>query len=211
MTKISKNQEKIRYTFKKVLIDWSEISTVHPIPRIRRSNSIFLRILWLCCLVLSGGYCVCSIVVSIQTYFKYQTLTSTEIISETPTKFPAISFCNYKMLNKLSSREFQQSEIKDQLINGDDIYDYVNENAYAAQVNLSYEMQDFKRLIGYNLSDILVRCAFNRKRCSIKDFSQFFHPIHGNCFTFNSNLSQTKQVTMQGLLLLFNYFVFKFK
>jgi hypothetical protein len=175
-----------------VLYDWCEISSVHPIPRIKRSKNLYLRFLWLFCLTASAVYCVYSIVVSIMAYRKYEKFTSTEIIKESSSNFPAISFCYYKMLNKLSQRDFQQTFSNNEQTN--DIYDYVNENLLSMQnanrtdFNQTLDLAD-QRLVGLTLKNILISCVYNRRQCFEKDFSSFFHPIHGNCFTFNNNLN----------------------
>ena len=200
MAKIAKrNYQEKRKTVKKVLINWCEISTVHAIPRIRRSKNSYLRFLWLLCFAASAIYCIYSIVVSFQAYFKYETLTSIEIIKESQSNFPAVSFCNFKMLNKLSKKNFKQSQ---EHSTGEDIYDYVNENLLLMQSTSRAELNestDFRKLVSLNINDILISCVYNRRKCWAKDFKSFFHPIHGICFSFNNNNGPfIKNVSLQG-------------
>ena len=37
---------------------------------------------------------------------------------------------------------------------------------------------------GYTLNELLIRCKFNGQTCN-QNFSVFFHPNYGNCYTFN--------------------------
>jgi hypothetical protein len=37
--------------------------------------------------------------------------------------------------------------------------------------------------IGYKLNELLIQCTFNGQSCN-KNFSKFFHPTYGNCYTF---------------------------
>ena len=204
MTKKHNHYRQKKSSLKYVLYKWCEISSVHPIPRIKRSKNVYLRFLWLFCLTASAVYCIYSISVSIQAYRKYETFTSTEIIKENSSYFPAVSFCYYKMLIKLSQRELSQHNLTNNE-ETNDIYDFVNENfltmqtSNIADLNLTIDLVG-RRLVGLNLTNILINCIYNRRPCSERDFNSFCHPIHGNCFTFNKNInsSNKNQVRIQG-------------
>ena len=52
--------------------------------------------------------------------------------------------------------------------------------------NISYGFR--KERLSYSLNDSLISCYFNWISCSSNNFTTFFEPVYGNCFTFNSNL-----------------------
>jgi hypothetical protein len=46
---------------------------------------------------------------------------------------------------------------------------------------------------GYKLTDLLIQCKFNGRSCN-ENFTPFFHPNYGNCYTFNnSNTNESYQ------------------
>jgi hypothetical protein len=40
---------------------------------------------------------------------------------------------------------------------------------------------------GYKLNDLLIRCTFNGQLCH-RNFTSFFHPNYGNCYTFDNDI-----------------------
>uniref|UniRef100_A0A0N5A5E9 Degenerin-like protein unc-105 n=1 Tax=Parastrongyloides trichosuri TaxID=131310 RepID=A0A0N5A5E9_PARTI len=70
------------------------------------------------------------------------------------------------------------------------------ENLIFAVSNLS-EIE--KMAIGYTQTEFIKKCSFNGRQCSVeKDFVKYIDPTYGNCFTFNSNQSNRKNIDKAG-------------
>jgi hypothetical protein len=57
-----------------------------------------------------------------------------------------------------------------------------------------------KQMLGHELEDILIKCTFNYKLCSLSDFSWSFDDVYGNCYSFNSGFysNGTKEPNAKG-------------
>ena len=193
----------IKNTFK----DWCEASSAHAIPNIARSKHVFFKILFLISFLTSTSYCIYSITKSIKKYSQHDTVTSMKIIEEIPTNFPAISLCSLNTLNKVSSKNYIENvlfknnrTVIDSNVYGDNIFDYFDDLTQILTSSISQysQNQELRRLLGFELSDMLITCNFNWLNCSSNDFKYFFHPIYGNCFTFNSEEIGVRRVTIPG-------------
>ena len=91
MDKIEKRS--IASRMKHVIIETAEFSTSHGIPNIVRSQSYFLKIMWLLCFLVSSGGCAYLVYRSISNYFDYEVVTKINVVAEVPAPFPTISFC----------------------------------------------------------------------------------------------------------------------
>ena len=61
-----------------------------------------MKIIWLICFLGCFSYCIVSVVQTFQDYLKYPTVITTTYVQEIPTKFPAVTFCNIKNLDRSS-------------------------------------------------------------------------------------------------------------
>nr|XP_056722524.1 amiloride-sensitive sodium channel subunit gamma [Euleptes europaea] len=43
-----------------------------------------------------------------------------------------------------------------------------------------------KQLMSYSAEELLLSCSFDGMSCDTRNFTYFHHPLHGNCYTFNS-------------------------
>ncbi|XP_063170710.1 amiloride-sensitive sodium channel subunit gamma [Candoia aspera] len=43
-----------------------------------------------------------------------------------------------------------------------------------------------KELMSYSAEELLLSCFFDGDSCDARNFTSFHHPLHGNCYTFNS-------------------------
>ena len=66
------------------------------------------------------------------------------------------------------------------------LQDYIQQAAVLNYFNLTNSSS--QRYLGYEISDMLFSCTFNWIFCSANDFSYFYDPFYGNCFTFNSGI-----------------------
>ena len=64
--------------------------------------------------------------------------------------------------------------------------DYQQQSAFGNYYNLTNGTS--RRNLGFEMSDMLYSCTFNWGPCSSNDFSYFYDPFYGNCYTFNSGV-----------------------
>ncbi|XP_051877889.1 amiloride-sensitive sodium channel subunit gamma-like isoform X2 [Pristis pectinata] len=55
-----------------------------------------------------------------------------------------------------------------------------------------------KLQMGYSADDLILSCSFGGRPCDSRNFSLMHHPLHGNCFTFNSGKSSSALRTKTG-------------
>ncbi|XP_075459775.1 epithelial sodium channel subunit delta isoform X2 [Ascaphus truei] len=53
-------------------------------------------------------------------------------------------------------------------------------------VNIMSKVPLVMKIPGLDIKSFIFSCVFNGKNCDKREYSQFHHPIYGNCFTFNS-------------------------
>ena len=159
-----------------------------------------MKIIWTICFIASTIYCLVWCEQNIPIYLQYQTYISTNLVQEIPTYFPAVSICNLKFSNKTKSLSYLNSLLfpngipifSREVFGADDVqnylffFDYQQQAAISNYNNLANSSS--QRNFGYEMSDMLYSCTFNWAFCSSNDFSYFYDPFYGNCFTFNSGI-----------------------
>jgi hypothetical protein len=178
-----------------IFTEWCTNSTAHAIPNIFRTDSKQLKFIWTISLLISASYCFYSVFLSIINYYSYPIYTNTQIINEIPTKFPAVSICNLKLTNKTSSKSYLDNLLYVNGVQkfprsffGSSIFMYIMANLYSIQATISSDSNltsSSRRALGFEMSDMLLTCSYAQKACTENDFTHFFHPTFGNCFTFN--------------------------
>jgi len=167
---------------KKRIFSIIEDSTMHGIPRLIKSKSLISKIIWALFFVTCAAGCIYLILSSVCTYFEYGDVTSIEIITEIPAKFPVVSICN---LNKILKTHPVVSEILDMFANftPNDSKDFFIINSLT---NLN---DTIKRSLSYSLNETIIQCSFNLIPCNItRDFTWFFSAFYGNCYSYNTGL-----------------------
>ena len=177
-----------------------ELSTSHGIPNIVRSNRISVKILWTICFLVSVSICSFMVFKGASDYLQHETVSKIEYITEIPTKFPTVSFCNLNpfvtnfseqwMISILPSLGYNNS--LDKLIKAENIY-YLSLLNLATQLFLNKEDHGYaiRKLLGYNLSSLLIECHYNQENCDYKNFKWYYDLNYGNCFSFNSGYDES--------------------
>ena len=180
---------------KKALLDAVLSSTSHGLPNIFRSKSLFLKIIWIFCVLGFLSYCSLSIIRSINSYYNWEYVTKIDVIQEIPMEFPAVTICNLniyatdyaqRLLNQILLQFWNISEIN-----------AINESySYNEFLNIKYLFQmaamsdnftdENRRNFSLPLNDFLINCNFGLNKCSAKEFDWYYDMNYGNCFTFNN-------------------------
>ena len=178
---------------KESLLNFITTSSAHGLPRILTSKEWILRIIWLLLFLSSACYMIYSCSLLLISYLQYPTSVNIDTIREIPTRFPAVTICNQKLINKTNNPNFTGSFSKKFEIDVNVSYLYsVDESPYKVISNMIYDSQQYynelvetEQALSYNLSDMLFSCQFNKAVCSEDDFIFFEDPGRGNCYTFN--------------------------
>ena len=196
MNDIEKQQEpSLRILLKETLKDSCMDTTTHAIPNILKERShLIVKIIWILCFLASGIYCLVSIVQTFQNYFSYPSYVTIQIVQEIPSQFPAVSFCNMKTVN--ASNSYTKS-----YLTSNAMYFTLPQNMFPSlgtwSLISSWLMRTTinndktltianKKSLGYQIEDMLVTCHYNFLECYASDFTYFYSPLYGNCYTFNS-------------------------
>ena len=147
-----------------------------------------MKIIWSLCLFVCTIVCLWFIIQSIQIYAAFSTFVTTSIVDDIPASFPAVSFCNMKLVN--SSTPLGASFIKLSTINNTNAslhtWFTLENNVLIQFLNDASLNDSTRKSAGFLIDDMLVSCSFNAITCNSSDFSYFFHQNYGNCYTFNA-------------------------
>ena len=160
--------------------------TIQGLVNLYRSKTNLSKLVWL--IITIGSICL-SVYYSTQTildYLKFEVTTNVRLINDGQLEFPMITICN--------KDQFYSTHLN--RINFD-------ENAYEIYFNITMSQRsNFTSPI----EKILLSCRFSNKKCSHNDFEYIFNKYHGNCYLFNSNITQTstKLTYKYGLILDFD-------
>ena len=168
-----------------IFMEFSDDTTVHGFKNMsKNSNHSILKILWLLCFLACFGYCTYSCYQLFTNFYSYPSFTKITTVSEIPTQFPMVTFCNVKILDSSNptTQEYLQS-------NPDIIFEEDAKISMLRNNNLTDEM---KKEMGFKLEDMLEECYFNFENCTEEDFVHFYDSYYGNCYSFNSGYYQNK-------------------
>ena len=181
-----------------LLKHWFSTMNAYGIPKIFRSNTnIILKLMWLSCFIASCSYCVYLLVQLIQNYSGFPTNINQRIIQETPSEFPAVSFCNIKTVNITTNMSLIKNVPPVKQFKS--TFEWISSLQYMARVAVFKQKNTtIRKSYGYQLENMLVSCFFNYNPCSLSDFTYFYDPLYGNCYTFNKE-TPARKVTIPGL------------
>ena len=182
-----------------IIKDFGLNTSAHGIPGIARGESAFNRIFWFFSFVVFTGIMTYFITQAILAYYKYPTLVSIEYDDVWPQPFPAVTVCNYSpirydtfikpFLNYMKSQNFTDTT---------DSSNFTAQQAVHISDFIQQKLNQNESLIEfyYPLSDLLISCVYNGKKCSSADFVQFISPVHGLCHTFNTEAASINNGTV---------------
>ncbi len=154
----------------------------------------------------SSSYCFYLISISVIKFSNYEVTVSTTKEIETPINFPAVTICNLNPFVKTRATKFINNALQtvNLKIGADEqavgfiskILDILKKDAAANPItafNSSYQKD-----IGYDIDEILVSCYYSGQKCSSSDFKFIRSYDYGNCYTFNANLSNIRNISNAG-------------
>jgi hypothetical protein len=147
-------------------------------------------------LLIAHGFAAYTTIELILTYLKYDVITTSRTIYETPSVFPKVTVCN---LNTFATQTSLNIINKFYTLSSNLSYYDKSSNGISAQLlimSLVSESNDtFKKAISHSFDDVLIGCKFNYQQCYSSDFKWEFDQTYGNCYSFNSGFNSTGQKT----------------
>ena len=182
------------------LKDWSVSLGAHGIPRLFKTKSKSIKLMWSIFISISISYCLLNLYRLSKVYKSFDYTSQSEVITEIPTLFPTITICDINPFTTIESMNFIeeifQSEfnfsIKTSMPAKDFLAKLATANKKARFVSLLPEFGDDskRKSLGFSLNDSLVECIFNEKMCDETDFIWFYSIENGNCYSFNSGFDR---------------------
>ena len=187
----------LKHDTKDLILRFFTSSSAHGVPRLFTSEELILKLMWLIMFITSATYMIASCITLVIDYYNYPTSVSILTYQEIPAKFPAVTICNQKLVNKtknpnftmiMTSKEYDVTDLNWAFNSSYSPYDQAEELIYTTQMILN-EASTNETEMSYDLKDMLFSCAFNKNPCSEEDFDYLFDPRRGNCYTFNKGYS----------------------
>jgi hypothetical protein len=182
------------FLIKRKIIEWSMISTSHGYSRIFQINNKYLKIMWAFFFIISSGSCGYFVFQNIIDYFKFEVITKIRVVNEASFKFPAISICNQNPFLSRRGNQFLLDHFRE-MLNNSEIFDYSDLRMHLSEHEISYELDtlrqkpldpnfssELRKMLGYELEEILLSCYFDSMECNSSDFQSDYHPVYGQCY-----------------------------
>jgi hypothetical protein len=191
--------------FKEKLTEWAEKTTFHGIPIIATSNNLAVKFIWLIFWLASASYCSYLVFRSLLDYLKFEVDTVVEIVRDTDSEFPTVTFCNLQLckfndlnfqnfiniyLNQFnSSGKLSRNDLSLLLANKDSINIFEDlRNVFLTNHNQTDLIRVFTRNLT-NLKNMLLSCKYGDEFCDENDFEYVELNEFEQCFKFNSGKS----------------------
>lgn len=176
---------------KEIIIEDLRSLTIHGIPNIARTTGRISTFMWVIITLISAGLSAYYIEEGILDYLGYGVTTQIRFISEQPAMFPTVTICNVNPFTTQYSVDF----LNDALTNGGMVLDGLDP---LSTDNLIYQTLDFssylavsnamspyfsdtdKQKLGFNISEFVLSCSFNKLPCDLTDFSWYYDFYKGN-------------------------------
>ena len=162
--------------------DFINNTTLHGIRNIAEASKI-RRVFWLACLVTFFGVYLATTITSVQSYFRYESVTSISTAYKSYQYFPAVTICNINM--------FQESRTRTEY---PEVWDYY-ENFMLGMAqdyslptilhNISF--YDYYMNSAPRIKDMFVSCSHKNTNINCTSFIDSQLTSHGLCYTFHSN------------------------
>ncbi len=180
-------EENIILTLEDLIAD----STLHGIPRLVRSHSLLVKLVWTFCFICSSCYCIYLIFMTVNTYLDFGTYIDINYYSEIPAAFPAITICNQNQFQTNISLPLVESTASNSNIPKS------LKNVFLIDGLIS-ENENLKKSLSNSFNETLISCRFNNMECTTLDFQWIFVPLQGNCYRFNHDQNSPKKSSTQG-------------
>ncbi|CAF1056474.1 unnamed protein product [Brachionus calyciflorus] len=196
--KKKEHEEALNKLLKDCVREWCENTTSHGFANMVRTDSWIIRIIWLILVIIFMGYCIYTVVQIILTYFSFSVVVSYQVLSDSPSPFPAVTICNLNPFDVATENTtgayinyaLKANSITPNIsISGEE--KGITLVQQAASILRAYATADRnltdedRKSLGFTMDTMLVSCFYNHEECNTTEFSWFYDSDYGNCYTFN--------------------------
>jgi len=175
-----KQDHKFSNTLKETFVEFSYRTDVNAYGKIFTYENKFVKFLWLIVLLASLSLTALIMIDNVSIFFKYEVVSQIGVVYETPTEFPAVTFCDNTPFTK-DPPPIQDKQPLD-LFNLQFLY------LMSASAPPPYFDDDKRKKLGLSIWQIQNSfwpyCKFNNTDCS-NDLHWYWSYDYGNCFQFN--------------------------
>lgn len=144
---------------------------------------------------------------TILSYYSHDTVSSSKLIYEAPTNFPAVVICNLNAYDGDIAREAMNEILISKNITQEnskkaiDFVEIASENFKSFFEAEALENNFDLYFNGFYLSQMLISCKYQGIECTIEDFVHYHDYNYGNCYRFNgidknTNVSNSGEIRM---------------
>ena len=170
---------------KETFLEFSKRTDLNAYGKIFDYENVWAKLIWF--LFLIGSVSLTAYVLSgnVLSYLEYGVVSEIGVVYETPTEFPAVTFCDYRPF----TREVSPISETSQKLGPEEKVEYGKMTAS----NLSYSG---RKNLGLNINQIFsldwskAPCIYNGESCT-NDLHWYWSYDYGNCFQFNVGLNYT--------------------
>jgi hypothetical protein len=195
MEKISENetpQIKMK-SAKEIFISWSQRVDINCYTKMMYYGPNYkVQFIWLLLLLGSTGGTFYFISKSIIDYLNYEVVSQTNIVSEIPTQFPAVTFCDANVFSTTYSQSLLEDVAKRNGIS------QINNNwtkilyLTILQASNASVSDEERKKIGFEMNQIL-SCSFKDENC-LNDLHWIWLQEYGNCWQFNVGFNYSNHI-----------------
>ena len=174
------NEKKEDLSFRSIICDYAERTTVHGLRYLILGKSVFRKLIWFCFIFSAFLYFIFNGVRLFTNFFDYPTMTKNEIIRQQKMLFPAITVCNY---NPVKKHKFKIAlGIQKDEINGN-----LSDLKKKIGTKVPDDIETLYKYFGHAMDEdgMFVGCKWKGTFCRSKDFKSSVQSM-GLCHTFNS-------------------------
>ena len=189
---IERNTNKIKL-LKETFLDWALRVHVDCFVKIfKYENRPFVQLIWVCILLVSSCLTFFIINQRVQSYLEFGVTSQISVVYETPTEFPAVTFCDINAFTTLVAQNTMVNVFVNNNLTIRNRADSVTLTHLAQMLTSDPAFGDENRkLMGLNMSQ-MVYCIYNSKDCTA-DLHWYWSYDYGNCFQFNVGLNSHNQ------------------
>ncbi|CAG5125165.1 unnamed protein product [Candidula unifasciata] len=188
----SETEESETNSLKKLYEEFGGSTSMHGINRVLTTTSTWKRCVWSVLFLFGVAFAVYQFVITMEDFYSYPVTTVVTLKQETTAIFPGVTFCN---LNKK-----RKSMIDPELLAAISLLEETEEAAGDAILNgLMYNdsMVNGDKA-GHQISNMLMKCIFNRRECFSDNFTKIETASYGTCYTFEITDPELQWATRPG-------------
>ncbi|CAD5123493.1 DgyrCDS11836 [Dimorphilus gyrociliatus] len=188
-----------------------ERTGMHGLPNVYRSSGLLKKMFWLITTLFAFVFLIWQVTKAIMFYYSYPTTTKFQLHSSPSLPFPAVSFCNLNPIRselienagpslkgllkgKESNRNGTITKKPTSFFDWNDTDSSEEDNVYSVNSQfLEYYSTLPKKSridLGYNITNTLLACSIEGKKCGPKDFKLFNNYFYGLTLTLFIDQSQ---------------------